>query len=336
MADSSIAVTEGIGKNVDTRTNASGDHRQVIVTGDPSVTDAVASVVSQDPGSGSSAYGAVVRLAGSATVVGLDGSTSRPFRMNSDGAIKVYDLAAGTVNISTINSTTPSLLADNATGVAASATADKLGVINHGYIFFNSNSTFERQRQIENGTNSNGTGIPATGILAQYDDSGPTSITENQFGNVRMSANRNVYTTIRDAAANERGLNINSNNAAMVDVGHTASIFTTSGSASGVSTSGNTIISPSASYNFKIFAFSVQTTAQVSLTCKFTNGSGSSPTEFFRPLITASGVTGAQGANLALTPPGYLFATGTNTTLSLVLDSASLVHYSISYIKESA
>lgn len=117
----------------------------------------------------------------------------------------------------------------------------------------------------------------------------------------------------------------------------TASIFTASGSASGVSVSGNTIISPSAAASFKIYAFSIQTTGQVSLTTKFTNGSGGSPTEFFRPLITASGVTGAQGANLSTGGPGNpLFVTGTSTTLALVLDSATLVHYSVSYTKESA
>ncbi len=116
----------------------------------------------------------------------------------------------------------------------------------------------------------------------------------------------------------------------------TASIFTASGSASGVSVSGNTIISPSANASFKIYAFSVQTTGAVSLTTKFTNGAGTSPTEYWRPLITASGVTGAQGANLATDPGQPLWVTGTSTTLSLVLDSATLVHYSVSYTKESA
>lgn len=41
-----------------------------------------------------------------------------------------------------------------------------------------------------------------------FDDSSPTSITENSFGFGRMSANHNQYVTIRDGAGNERGLNI--------------------------------------------------------------------------------------------------------------------------------
>lgn len=45
-----------------------------------------------------------------------------------------------------------------------------------------------------------------------FDDAAPTSITENNFGYVRISANRNQYTTLRDAAGNERGANISAAN----------------------------------------------------------------------------------------------------------------------------
>lgn len=41
-----------------------------------------------------------------------------------------------------------------------------------------------------------------------FDDTSPTAITENNFGFIRMSANRNLYGTIRDAAGNERGANV--------------------------------------------------------------------------------------------------------------------------------
>lgn len=76
-------------------------------------------------------------------------------------------------------------------------------------MLWNSNaSQWERQVAIRSGLNVGGTGITAAGMMAQFDDVTPTSITENQFGNVRMSANRNLYVTLRDAAGNERGLNI--------------------------------------------------------------------------------------------------------------------------------
>lgn len=122
----------------------------------------------------------------------------------------------------------------------------------------------------------------------------------------------------------------------LANIQGTASLFTVSGSTSGISVSGVTLISPSANASFKVYAYSLQTTGAVSITAKFTNGAGSGPTEFWRPLITAAGVTGSQGANLATQPGAPLFATGTSTTLALVLDTASLVHYSVSYTKESA
>lgn len=45
-------------------------------------------------------------------------------------------------------------------------------------------------------------------IGAFFDDAAPDSVNEGDGGVVRMSANRNLYVTIRDAAGNERGLNI--------------------------------------------------------------------------------------------------------------------------------
>jgi hypothetical protein len=42
----------------------------------------------------------------------------------------------------------------------------------------------------------------------EFDDSTPDSVNEGDAGAARMSANRNIYTTIRDAAGNERGLNV--------------------------------------------------------------------------------------------------------------------------------
>lgn len=49
-------------------------------------------------------------------------------------------------------------------------------------------------------------------LLGVFDDTSPTAITENSFGTVRMSTRRELYQQIRDAAGNERGLNVNSDN----------------------------------------------------------------------------------------------------------------------------
>ena len=57
--------------------------------------------------------------------------------------------------------------------------------------------------------------IPGTGAVTpagfMFDDVALDSVHEGDVGVGRMSANRNQYTTIRDAAGNERGLNIDAN-----------------------------------------------------------------------------------------------------------------------------
>jgi hypothetical protein len=57
---------------------------------------------------------------------------------------------------------------------------------------------------------------PATSKIvmagAEFDDVAPDSVDEGDGGALRMSANRNLYSTIRDAAGNERGANVNASN----------------------------------------------------------------------------------------------------------------------------
>lgn len=55
-------------------------------------------------------------------------------------------------------------------------------------------------------------------IAAQVDDTGTDSVDEGDAGAVRMSANRNLYTQVRDAAGNERGANVNASNELLVAV----------------------------------------------------------------------------------------------------------------------
>lgn len=51
-----------------------------------------------------------------------------------------------------------------------------------------------------------------------FDDVAPDSVNEGDVGVGRMSANRNAYVTLRDAAGNERGLNIDASGRATVVV----------------------------------------------------------------------------------------------------------------------
>lgn len=58
----------------------------------------------------------------------------------------------------------------------------------------------------------------------EYDDDAPDSVDEGDAGAARMSANRNIYTTIRDAAGNERGANVNSSSQLSVSVDNTVTV----------------------------------------------------------------------------------------------------------------
>ena len=107
-----------------------------------------------------------------------------------------------------------------------------------------------------------------------------------------------------------------------------------SGTFNGVSVLGKTIAGPTTSRALKVYAIALTTTAQVGIVAKFTNGAGSA-TEFWRYALQAP-AQGIAGANIAVSPPSYLFATAAGATLALVLDSASLVHYSVSYFEETA
>lgn len=58
----------------------------------------------------------------------------------------------------------------------------------------------------------------------EFDDTTPDSVNEGDAGAARMSANRNIYTNIRDAAGNERGANVNASNQLSVSVDNTVTV----------------------------------------------------------------------------------------------------------------
>lgn len=121
---------------------------------------------------------------------------------------------SGTVGASIIGM---SFGADTQVSVTSSPNIDKLITINRNYLFSNAAGFWDRQRTVENGTNSTGTGITAVGLIGQYDDTTPSGVTENSFSNLRISSVRSLHTTIRDAAGNERGANVDAANALLVN-----------------------------------------------------------------------------------------------------------------------
>lgn len=59
-----------------------------------------------------------------------------------------------------------------------------------------------------------------------FDDVAPDSVNEGDVGAGRMSANRNQYVTLRDAAGNERGANISANNELATTIGAAGVVMT--------------------------------------------------------------------------------------------------------------
>lgn len=63
-----------------------------------------------------------------------------------------------------------------------------------------------------------GNQLVATQLVAQLDEVSPVTVTENNFGNLRMSTNHNLYDTIRDGLGNERGAAVDASNRLSVAV----------------------------------------------------------------------------------------------------------------------
>jgi hypothetical protein len=168
---------------------------------------------------------AAARINANRAIVGIieDGSTrARYATVTASNALKV-DGSAVTQPVSiaatvTVDSELPAAaaLADAAANPTAPLVGDCLLVYN--------GSTWDRAREAVDALDSTGTGILSAAMIAQFDNVSPTPITENQFGNVRMSANRSLFVNIRDAAGNERGVNVNASNQMSVSVDNTVAV----------------------------------------------------------------------------------------------------------------
>lgn len=87
--------------------------------------------------------------------------------------------------------------------------------------------------------------IAPAGFL--FDDVAPDSVNEGDVGLGRMSANRNQYMTIRDAAGNERGASVTAANELLVELGAGSASIGTLGANSGVDIGDVTLTAGSAS-----------------------------------------------------------------------------------------
>lgn len=183
-------------------------------SGDASQTN-IRSMVLQD----SQSMANLGALTSASTVASLHGPRAgRYFRISSNVSgvntvtlvLTFYTTASAlqTLGVQATQSGTWTVGSNSATGSAVPANA-----------FYNGISDGTNLRGVlgaANALNSTGAGVPVAQIVGQFDDVSPTAITENQFGNIRMSTNRNLYGTIRDAAGNERGANVTASNELVV------------------------------------------------------------------------------------------------------------------------
>jgi hypothetical protein len=135
----------------------------------------------------------------------------------------------------------------------------------------------------------------------------------------------------------EGGVNI-SLNAGAVDTGTRRvvqangagkTILSKSGSAS---SSGNNTLVAAGTNKLKVFAFSLSTSSTTALTVKFQDGA--SGTDLWSVILQAP-TSVSTGANLAVSPPAWLFNTSSATLLNLNVSSANAVQWSVSYFDEA-
>ena len=128
------------------------------------------------------------------TDVSTDGDATRAWFLRN-GAQAVVLTAGGTL----ITGDGSGLDVDTELPAAATIAADGVaptvpGLASYGFLKTPGAATWDRVYSVVNAANTTGTGITAAGIMGHYDDTSTQTITENQFGNLRMSLSGVLYT----------------------------------------------------------------------------------------------------------------------------------------------
>lgn len=228
-ANQSVNQAQVAGTTTDTNSGnkSAGTQRVVIATDQPSLTNAFKvdgsgvtqpiSAASNVPVSQATASSLNAQVVGAVASAGAN--AGNPVKLGGVVATAQPSLSNGNVN-DVLMSSKGGVIVTPQFGVAVTTGSINVGLYDQagntrtlavGPTLYNG-STNDAALSATNGLNSTGTGIQDTASVDQFDDVSPTTITENQFGLVRMSANRNQYGTIRDAAGNERGANVDASN----------------------------------------------------------------------------------------------------------------------------
>ena|SRR3990167_9705483 len=99
-------------------------------------------------------------------------------------------------------------------------------------------------------------------------------------------------------------------------------------------TATNGSITATPANRIKVYAISLTTTSSSEVIAIFNSGGVANGLELWRATLMAPAGANS-GLNLSVSPPNFLFASRSGTSVSLSLSSAVLVHYSISYFEEA-
>lgn len=227
------------------------------------------------------------------------------------------------VNVAQINGVTP-LMGNGATGTGS----PRVTIVSDGTAISTAGYMSVKIDQTTPGTTNNVTAASNTApvstmnsasasagvnsaLAGVFDDTSPTAITENNFGFLRMSANRNLYGTLRDAAGNERGVNVDAANRLAVGVVAAATGGSTTAGAIQPNNTTAVVVKASAGTLLGIQAYNIGAGPAYLKIYNATSATCGSGTPVKRLLIPKAG-TAADGAgnNITFTATGVNFATG--------------------------
>ena len=179
-----------------------------------------------------------------------------------------------------------------------------------------------------------GNGVSGTGVqrvTIASDSTGQVTLAAGANTIGALTANQSV--NVAQLAGNTISSGVGASGTGTLRVVDANDVGRTLKSAGGsASSSGNNTLVAAGTNKLKVFAFSLSTTSTTAVTCIFQ--SGASGTELWRVVLQAATSTNT-GANLAITPPSYLFSTASATLLNLNLSGAQTVHWSVSYFDEA-
>lgn len=111
-----------------------------------------------------------------------------------------------------------------------------------------------------------------------------------------------------------------------------SSMVTVAASTVGATATNTVLVSSVAGVRHKVYAFSVTSTVIAASTCSFRSSLGA----VIWPMVLGSGSSGITGANLAVAPPAFLFATAAANALTFHTPSSGAeFHVAVSYFTEA-